>query len=115
MSLLGDVVFDDILVILFLSIFVAVITGTGGTIGMAGVVWVALRMGLYLGLFTYVGLRFIPALIERVACLPVSRSLIALTIVVTLLYAWSDKVLGGMAAIIGAFLAGLLFKRSHFS
>ncbi|MCH8877460.1 MAG: cation:proton antiporter, partial [Chloroflexi bacterium] len=114
-SLLGAVVFDDILVILLLSIFVAVITGTGGATGMAGVAWVVLRMGLYLGIFTLLGLRFIPALIERVAGLPISRSLIAFTIVVTLLYAWSAEVMGGMAAIIGAFLAGLLFKRSHFS
>lgn len=114
-SLLGALVFDDILVILFLSIFLAVITGTGGATGMAGVAWVVLKMGLYLGLFTFLGLRFIPALVDHVAGLPISRSLIAFTIVVTLLYAWSAEVMGGMAAIIGAFLAGLLFKRSHFS
>ena len=114
-SLLGAVVFDDILVILFLSIFVAVITGTGGATGMAGVPLVVLRMGLYLGLFTFLGLRFIPVLVERVAGLPISRSVVATAIVIMLLYAWSAEVLGGMAAIIGAFLAGLLFTRTHFS
>ena len=114
-SLLGAVVFDDILVILLLSIFVAVITGASGSGEAGGVVWVAMRMGLYLGLFTLLGLRFIPKLIERAAGLPISQSLIALTIVVTLFYAWSAEVLGGMAAIIGAFLAGMIFKRSQFS
>ena len=44
--------------------------------------------------------------------LPISEGLIALAMVVAMLYAWAAESLGGMAAITGAFLAGLLFGRT---
>jgi Kef-type K+ transport system membrane component KefB len=37
----------------------------------------------------------------------------AMVVVVTLLYAWAAEALAGMAAITGAFLAGLLFARTQ--
>jgi Kef-type K+ transport system membrane component KefB len=42
----------------------------------------------------------------------VSQGLFAFVFVTVLLYAWAAEVLGGMAAIIGAFLAGLFLARS---
>jgi len=36
----------------------------------------------------------------------------ALALVVTLLYAWAAEAWGGVAAITGAFLAGLIFART---
>jgi Kef-type K+ transport system membrane component KefB len=54
----------------------------------------------------------IPNLSQRIDQLPISQGLLAFVVVVTLFYAWSAEVLGGMAAITGSFLAGLMFARS---
>jgi Kef-type K+ transport system membrane component KefB len=59
-------------------------------------------------------MRIIPRLVYRVERLPVSQGVMALVIVGILLYAWASEVLGGMAGIIGAFLAGLFFSRTAF-
>jgi Kef-type K+ transport system membrane component KefB len=44
--------------------------------------------------------------------LPISQGLIAFAFTTMLLYAWAAEVLGSMAMIIGAFMAGLFFARS---
>ncbi len=109
-SLLGAAVFDDILVVLGLSIFVALAFGSAG--GWLSIVWIALRMLLYMGIAAAVGTAFLPRLSRIADNLPISQGLMAFVLIVTLFYAWSAEVLGGMAAITGAFLAGLLFARS---
>jgi Kef-type K+ transport system membrane component KefB len=48
-----------------------------------------------------------------VARLPISQSVLSLALIIMLLYGVAAEVLGGMAAITGAFLAGLMFARSH--
>lgn len=110
MALLGAAIVDDILAILLLSVFMAVVTGGGGDMG--AIAWVLVRMVLFLVLATVLGMRFIPRLAAFVSGLPISESVMALAVVVTLLYAWSAEALGGVAAITGAFLAGLIFARS---
>lgn len=110
-SLLGAAVFDDILVVLGLSLFTAlVVTESPG--GLATVLGVLGRMALYLGLAAASGWVALPKASRRISKLPVSQGLIAFTIVTLLLYGWAAEELGGMAAITGAFLAGLLFARS---
>lgn len=109
-GLLGAAVFDDVLVVLLLSILVALSTGDGG--GLASIGLIGLRMVSYLVVASALGLWLLPRLSHRVERLPISRSLVAFTFVVLLIYAWAAEVWGGMAAITGAFLAGLLFARS---
>ena len=108
-GLLGAAVFDDVLVVLGLSIFIALATGTGG---LLSILWIALRMILYVGIAAAVGMALLPRLSRKVDTLPISQGLIAFVLVVALFYAWSAEVLGGMAAITGSFLAGLMFARS---
>jgi Kef-type K+ transport system membrane component KefB len=109
-GLLGAAVFDDILVVLGLSIFVALAFGSAG--GWLSVVWIVLRMLLYMGIAAVVGTALLPRLSQIADNLPISQGLIAFVIIVVLFYAWAAEFLGGMAAITGAFLAGLLFARS---
>jgi len=103
-------VVDDVLVILLLSLFVT-LTG-GGSGGVVAVIWVLVKMIAFLGLATWLGVRLIPRLGSLVDQLPISEGVMALVVVVTLLYAWAAEALGGVAAITGAFLAGLLFART---
>jgi len=109
-ALLGAAVVDDVLVILLLSIFVA-LTGGGGA-GTGAVLWVLVKMVAFLGLAIWLGVLLIPRLGSLIDQLPISEGVMALVIVVTLLYAWAAEALGGVAAITGAFLAGLLFART---
>ena len=46
--------------------------------------------------------------------MPISQGLVAFTFITMLLFAWSAEAIGHMAAIIGAFMAGLFFARSSF-
>jgi Kef-type K+ transport system membrane component KefB len=110
-GLLGAAVFDDILVVLGLSIFTAVIlSGSDG--GFLTIAAIILRMILYLGIAGAIGVTLIPRLSNLISRLPISQGLIAFTVVVMLLYGWAAEELGHMAAITGAFLAGLMFARS---
>jgi Kef-type K+ transport system membrane component KefB len=109
LGLLGSAVLDDILVILLLSIFLALVEGSGGIVS---VLWVFLRMLAFLGLSLAVGLWLLPFLTKRVSRLPISQGVLTLAIVIMFLYGLAAEILGGMAAITGAFLAGLMFARS---
>jgi Kef-type K+ transport system membrane component KefB len=108
LGLLGAAVFDDILVIFLLSLFFGLVGGLGD---YSAVLWVIFRMLAYLGLAIVAGLWLLPRLMRWVRNLPVSQNLLALALVVTLAYALAAELIGGMAAITGAFLAGLMFAR----
>jgi len=109
LSLLGAAVFDDILVILALSLFLAIEAGTGG---LAGTLWILVRMIAFLGLSVALGLWALPWLMRHVARLPISQGVLTLALVVMLTYGLAAELLGGMAAITGAFIAGLMMARS---
>ena len=109
LSLLGAAVFDDILVILLLSTFLAV---EGGGSGFSAVALVLVKMLLFLGLSAAFGFFVLPALSRRVSHLPISQGSTTLALVVLIVYGISAELLGGMAAITGTFLAGLFFSRT---
>jgi Kef-type K+ transport system membrane component KefB len=70
-------------------------------------------MFLYLAGATLLGLWLLPKISTRVESLPISRGLTAFTFVAILLYAWTAEILGGMAALTGAFLAGVVLSQSQ--
>ncbi|MBN2388178.1 MAG: cation:proton antiporter [Anaerolineales bacterium] len=108
LGLLGAAVFDDILVILLLSAFLAVFHGGGDT---ASILLILVRMVLFLAASVAFGMWVLPRLARLVSGLPISQSVLSLALVVMLVYGVAAEVFGGMAAITGAFLAGLMFAR----
>jgi Kef-type K+ transport system membrane component KefB len=110
LTLLGAAVIDDVLVILVLSVFLAL--GVEATGGLGGVLVVFARMGVYLLAAAALGFFLIPRVSEWVAHLPISQGLMSFVIVAALIYAWAAEVVGGIAAITGAFLVGLAFART---
>jgi Kef-type K+ transport system membrane component KefB len=110
-SLLGAAVFDDILVILALSIFTALTQPESGG-GLVGILLIVIRMILYLGIASFVGWWVFPKLTRRIHNQPVSQGLIAFVFVIILLYGLLAETAGEMAAITGAFLAGLWLGRT---
>jgi Kef-type K+ transport system membrane component KefB len=110
LGLLGAAVFDDVLVILLLSGFLAVADGNSSLLGFLLILG---RMLLFLVLSVAFGLLVLPRLARLAARLAISQSVLSLAVIVMLVYGVAAEVLGGMAAITGAFVAGLMFARSH--
>ncbi len=113
LGLLGSAVFDDILVILLLSVSFVLVSG-GVSEGLGGVAVTVLGMVAYLIAAILVGLFLLPRLAIWVERLPISQGIVAFTLIVILFFAWAAEVIGGMAAITGAFLVGLFLARTPF-
>jgi len=110
LALLGSAVIDDVLAILILSIFLAVTSEGGAGVSSVGLVFV--RMIVFFIVAAFLGARLIPRLAHWIEELPISEGVMAFVIITTLLYAWSAQVIGEIAAVTGAFLAGLFFART---
>jgi Kef-type K+ transport system membrane component KefB len=110
-TLLGAAVVDDVLAIIVLSAFVALVGSRGTTTGL-DFVWIILRMIAFFGAAFFIG-----GLLPRLAAwgdrLPVSEGAIAVVIIIVLVFAWASETVGGVAAITGAFVAGVALGRSH--
>ncbi|MDT8304896.1 MAG: cation:proton antiporter [Anaerolineae bacterium] len=112
LGMLGAAVFDDILVILLLSLSFLLVGGaTGGALTILITVG---RMVLYIVLAVIAGLYVLPWMIRRAEQMPVSQGLLSFVIVAVLFYAWSAEMIGGMATITGAFMIGLFLGRTPF-
>jgi Kef-type K+ transport system membrane component KefB len=109
LGLLGAAVFDDILVILLLSVALA-ITGGGG--GLGSILLIFLRIAIYLAGSVLFGLYALPWLTRVVLKMQISQPMLSLALVILFIYGLAAELLGGMAAITGAFIAGLMFARS---
>jgi Kef-type K+ transport system membrane component KefB len=111
-TILGAAVIDDVMGIIVLSAVVAFARATGGVSGVA-LAWIVLRMLLFFAGAVLLGRYFerIAAWAERLA---VSQGLLAVVLVVGLLYAWAAEFVGGVAAITGSYLAGVLFAQTRF-
>ena len=108
LGLLGAAVFDDILVILLLSSFVALADG-GSTLQ---ILLVLAKMVGFLALSALFGLWALPRLTVAVSRLAVSQNILTLALIIMLTYGLAAELLGGMAAITGTFVAGLMFGRT---
>lgn len=109
LSLLGAAVFDDILIILFLSVFLGLQNGGGSSYDVMLIIF---KMIVFLSLSVAFGLWALPWLVRRISHLPISQSLLTFSLVIMLAYGIAAEAFGGMAAITGAFVAGLMLART---
>lgn len=112
LSLLGAAVFDDILVILLLSIASIFAVGAGGQAD--SIVITVVRMVGYIVGAGVLGYLFIPRLANWVNRMQIFQGLIAFSLVVVLLFAWSAEAIGGIAGITGAFIVGLILAQTPY-
>jgi Kef-type K+ transport system membrane component KefB len=110
LTMLGAAVFDDILVILLLSLASIFAAGGGGDV--SGIFITLLRIVLYLGAAIVAGIYILPRLTTWVDRLPISQGTLAFVLVATLLFGWAAEAIGGIATITGAFLVGLFLSRT---
>ncbi|HKB07946.1 MAG TPA: cation:proton antiporter [Candidatus Polarisedimenticolia bacterium] len=133
-TILGAAVIDDVMGIVVLSLVVAFAgsgastppaaaqTAVGETVADAArigssstaamIAWVTFRMVFFFALAWILGRRTLGRLAAWAARLTVSEPLMALVVVVTFLYAWAAEYLGGVAAITGSYMAGVLFAQT---
>jgi Kef-type K+ transport system membrane component KefB len=134
-AILGAAVLDDVIGIFLLSLVIAfkpIEVGTsvapqglldllmqGFGSGLSGTAAVSLRVFLLLFLMAaFFGLavlstRLLGGAIRRVERLPLSESLLSGVLIAGLLYAWAAQWIGGVAAITGTFVCGLLLGRTE--
>jgi Kef-type K+ transport system membrane component KefB len=110
-GLLGAAVFDDVLVLLSLSIFTALVTPSS-SLGIASILLIVLKLLLFLVIASLVGVFILPRLSNLVGKLPISQGIISFAMVIILVYGWTAESLGNIAAITGAFLAGIWLSRT---
>ena len=109
LGLLGAAVLDDILVILFLSTFLAFMSGASG---FFAIFLILLKMVAFLLLSSAFGFWILPKISQAVSSLGISQGILTLALIFLLIYGVTAEYLGGMAAITGAFIAGLMFART---
>ncbi len=112
LTLLGAAVVDDVLAIAVLSGFTALVLGEAG--GLAGLAWTLLRMALFLVGAFVVGSWLLPRAVAWVEARQwaISEPILSLVVVMVLAFAWASEFVGGVAAITGAFIAGVALARS---
>ena len=112
LTLLGAAVVDDVLAIAALSAFTALALGGEG--GLGGLVWTLLRMALFLVGSFVLGSRLLPRAVDWVEerQWAISEPVLSLVVVMVLAFAWASEFVGGVAAITGAFIAGVALARS---
>ena len=115
LTLLGAALIDDAVVILLLSVFLAINPG-GIVIGAdesASVVVVILRIVAFLVVGSLASWFLLPRLVNWVNNLPISQGALMVALVATLLLSASAEIFGGIAAITGAFIAGVCIRRAR--
>lgn len=113
LALLGAAVVDDVLVVLLISLFIAI--NPGGVAAVAesrSVVEVLLRVTVYLVAAITLGWVFLPRVARRISTLPISEGALTTAVVAALVFGVAADFLGGMAAITGAFIAGVCLGRA---
>ena len=110
-AMMGAAVIDDVLVLLGLSIFTA-LTGSQDTAGIVEILTILVQMIGFFIISIAVGILLIPRLTNWVDNLRINQGIYIYTLVLALVYAWTAEIIGGIAAITGAFLAGLFLSRT---
>jgi Kef-type K+ transport system membrane component KefB len=112
-TILGAAVIDDVMGIMLLSLVVAFAKASAGGVSVAQIGLVALRIVVYFAL-AVLGGRAIPVVLAWARKLPVSQGLLAAALVIAMLYAWAAEYGGAVAAITGAYIAGVLIAQTTF-
>jgi Kef-type K+ transport system membrane component KefB len=106
-GLLATAVVDDILAILLLSVVIATL-GSAESASAGELIWIFVRMMLYLVGALAVAWTVLPRLFNWLHRNPqFSSGTATFALVAALLFGWSAEALGGIAAITGAFVAGM--------
>jgi Kef-type K+ transport system membrane component KefB len=112
-TILGAAVIDDVMGIIVLSVVVAGARASAGGVDLSQIVIVAVRMAAFFVVAVMAG-RWLPHVFRWASALGVGQAVLAAAVVLAFLYAWTAEYLGGVAAITGAYIAGVLVAQTEF-
>ncbi len=115
-ALLATALIDDVLSILLLSLAVAVSGSSSGGSDTSAIVGIVARMTLYIGCAVAVAWFILPRVTNWLYQMPSitqSYGIPVIALLVALFFGWTAEVLGGVAALTGAFIAGIGFSRTR--
>jgi len=113
-ALLGAAVVDDILVVLLISIFIAINPGgVAETTESRSVAEVLIRLGIFIGVGFPIAWHVLPYIANLVSGMRVSEGDVTVAIVAALISGVAAEYIGGVAAITGAFMAGICLGRTR--
>lgn len=113
--ILGAAVIDDVLGLVILAVVVGLISAAdrGGSLSLLGVGWTLLKSVLFLGLSLFLGVRLSPLLFDIASRLQSRGVLLVTSLLVLFVMSWAANLIG-LAAIVGAFAAGLVLEDAHY-
>lgn len=112
-TILGAAVIDDVMGIIVLSFVVAFARASAGGADLGAVALVVVRMAAYFAVVVAAG-RLLSPVLQWAGRLPVTQAVLAASVVIALIYAWAAEYGGGVAAITGAYVAGVLLAQTPF-
>ncbi|MBI2828373.1 MAG: cation:proton antiporter [Acidobacteria bacterium] len=112
-TILGAAVIDDVMGIVVLSLVVAFARASAGGLDVVQIGIVALRIAAFFVAAAIAG-RWLAPVLRWTSSLGVSQGVLAAAVVVAFLYSWAAEYLGAVAAITGAYVAGVLVARTEF-
>jgi Kef-type K+ transport system membrane component KefB len=110
LTILAAAVVDDVEALVILSLFTAFTTGVEG-IGSVG--WVVFKLIAYFAVAIVVGRLAFSHITRWVAKSGLGEGAVAVGMLIALIYAWSAEHFAGIAAITGAYLAGVLLTNTE--
>ncbi len=113
--ILGAAVIDDILGLIVLAIISGMITGagTGAGLSLGSLLWLVAKVMIFLVGSLALGVLFVPRLIHQVARIKMKGLLFTVSLALCFFLSYLAAVIG-LAAIVGAFAAGLILERVPF-
>ena len=112
-TILGAAVIDDVMGIILLSLIVAVAKAPVADVSVGQIAAVVVRLVVYFAAAVIAG-RAVPLMLSWARRLPVSQAVLSAAVVIAMIYAWAAEAVGGVAAITGAYIAGVLIAQTTF-
>ena len=115
-ALLATALIDDVIAVLLVSLTVA-ITTTTGSVDLGGLVQIVVRMSLYLViafLLAWYAVPLLMRLLNKWFDLAKAYGNAAIGLVMVFVFGWAAQTFGGVAAITGAFIAGVGLSRTQY-
>jgi len=113
-TILAAAVIDDVMGIVVLSIVVALSkASSAGAVDAGAIAIVVLRLVVYFAVAIYAG-RWLPAILRWASGLAASQAMLGAVLVIAFVYGWAAEYVGGVAAITGTYLAGVLVAQTRF-
>jgi Kef-type K+ transport system membrane component KefB len=112
-TILGAAVIDDVMGIVLLSVIVALARASATGVDVVQMATVVVRLLAFFAL-ALAAQRLVPVVLAWARRLPVSQGVLSAALVIAMVYAWAAESIGGVAAITGAYIAGVLIAQTRF-